>query len=334
MRESPRWPASLIKKAAKVDDELGAPFFKKPIRKTFDLSSLLTSLRDCIHDRDLILVTGKGGTGKSTLVAALAELAHREKGRALAIEFSAHPRLPDIIEADTQVEMINIDAEEVVGAALGRLLKLPAIVGSTLNNRILRLFIRTSPAVKEMIALDELQHLVEKRSRKGCPVIVDLPSTGHAISLLECPRSVRRMLRVGPLANVAKRVEELLYDSKRCELIVVALPEELPINETIELVKQCETIGIACRTVVVNQVPCLSMLPEDRPLLEAMKEQNEGSIERFASSAKGEFDGAEDARQQIERLKQETQVDVLELSKTLATEPWSCVHSVIQQLQT
>ncbi len=297
------------------------------------MSSLSTCLRDCIHNRDLILVTGKGGTGKSTLVAALAELAHREKGRALAIEFSAHPRLPDIIGADTQVEMINIDAEEVVGAALGRLMKLPAIVGSTLNNRILRLFIRTAPGVKEMIALDEMQHLVEKRARKGCPVIVDLPSTGHAISLLECPRSVQRMLRVGPLAKVAKRVEELLYDPKRCELIVVALPEELPINETIELVKRSETIGVACRVVVVNQVPCQSMLPEDQSLLDVMKEQNQGSIERFASSASGELDGAEDARRQIERLKHETQVDVVELSKTLATEPWSCVQSVIEELQ-
>jgi len=296
------------------------------------LPSLSKSLRDCIHDRDLILVTGKGGTGKSTLVAALAELAHREKGRALAIELSAHPRLPNIMGADTQVEMINIDAEEVVGAALGRLMKLPSVVASTLNNRILRLFIRTAPAVKEMIALDELQHLVEKRARKRCPVIVDLPATGHAISLLECPRSVRRMLRVGPLAGVAKRVEELLYDPKRCELIVVALPEELPINETIELVKRSEAIGVACRVVVVNQVPRLSMLPEDRSLLDLLTEQNEGSIERFASSARGEYDAAEDARRQIERLKQETPVEVVELSQALATEPWSCVESAMQEL--
>ena len=90
-----------------------------------------------------------------------------------------------------------------------------------------------------------------------------------------------------PLAGVAKRVEQLLCDPKRCELIVVALPEELPINETIELVKRSEAIGVACRVVVVNQVPRLSMLPEDRSLLDLLTEQNEGSIERFASSASG-----------------------------------------------
>jgi len=286
---------------------------------------------EMLERRDLILVTGKGGTGKSTLVAALAELAARRRGRAIAVELAAHPRLPTLIDPEEGVTAVNIDAEEVVGNVLSRLFHLPTLVGALLRNRIIRIFIRTSPAIREMVALEELRHLVDSSSRDGCPVIVDLPATGHALSFLDTPRAVHRLLRVGPLADVAAGVERLLLDGSRCELVVVALPEELPINETIELVRRSVHIGVANRTVVVNQVPASPVEARDRALLELIGSQGDVALERFASAARSEVDGVEEARAQIARLRDAVGAEVIELPRYAAGQR-ECVRTMVETL--
>jgi anion-transporting ArsA/GET3 family ATPase len=290
------------------------------------------SLDDLLARRDLILVTGKGGVGKSTVVAALAELAARRRGRAVAVELSAHPRLPEMIDPATGVSAVNIDAEEVVGDVLGRLLHLPSLVSALLKNKIIRIFIRTSPAIREMVVLDELWHLVDRSSREGHPIVVDLPASGHALSFLDTPRAVHRMLRVGPLAEVAERIERLLLDPRRSELVVVALPEELPINETIELVHRAAAIGIASRTVVVNQVPPPLVPAEDRVLLDLLGRDREHALGRLAGAARRKMEDALQARAQIDRLRQSVAAEVVELPRTLSPDLRGCVRTVLESL--
>jgi anion-transporting ArsA/GET3 family ATPase len=282
--------------------------------------------------RDLVLVTGKGGTGKSTVVAALAEIAAARRGHCLAVEISAHPRLPTILGPESPVQTLNLVAEEVVAKVLARLLGFRPLVSAVVKNRVVRQFIQTSPAVRETILLDELRFHVERLSREGCPVIVDLPASGHAMSFLDTARSVRRMLRVGPVATAAARVEELLLDRRRCELVVVALPEELPINETIELLRHAAELGIACRRVVVNQVPVQALEPHERPLLEVIQ-KDEGTIGRFARAAHGDSEGADQARAQIERLRTSVPAQLLELPRCASNDPRACIDTLKQALQ-
>jgi arsenite/tail-anchored protein-transporting ATPase len=294
--------------------------------------SPLAMLDTTLAARDLILVTGKGGTGKSTLVAALAELAARRRGGAAAVEVSAHPRLSSMIRPGVAVEVLNIDAEVAVAPALGRLLRLPAVVAAVLNNRILRLFIRTSPAFREMIVLDEIYDLVERSAKRGRPVIVDLPASGHALSFLDTPRSVHRMLRVGPLAQVARRIEELILDRRRTELVIVALPEELPVNETIEAVRRAAEIGIVSRTVVVNQVPSANLDAGDRSLLETVRQHNAGALSRFAGAAHSELEGIDLARVQIDRLKHAVSAAVIEVPEMRGADLRVAVDTLVEAL--
>jgi len=114
----------------------------------------VASLEPLVDQRDVILVTGKGGTGKSTLVAALAALAVRRRGGAVAVEFSAYRRLPELIAPDSGVRVIKIDLDTAVEPALRRLVNIPVVAQAVLRNRVVRQFIRTSPAVREMIVLD------------------------------------------------------------------------------------------------------------------------------------------------------------------------------------
>jgi arsenite/tail-anchored protein-transporting ATPase len=290
------------------------------------------SLRAMVAQRDLILVTGKGGTGKSTLCATLAELAARHHGAALAIEMSLHARLPEMLDPETRVRALRIDAEEAVLPALGRLTGLPTLVTRIFNNRFLRLFIRTSPAIREMIMLDELHHLVRSHAVKGCPVIVDLPASGHALSILETPLAVHRLLRVGPLAQIAAQVEELLLDRERCELVVVTLPEELPVNETIEVVHRAQSLGLVNRTVVINQVPFAALDVEDGELLDILRTRGDAELGRVAEAVRGEMDGVVHAQQQMERLRHAVNDRVIELPLHRDPDPRRCVSSLVQEL--
>ena len=289
-------------------------------------------LGQMLDERDLILVTGKGGTGKSTVVAALAELAARRRGRALAVEMAAHPRLPALLAPGSGVDSLNIDAEKVVKNVLGRLLHLPALVGGLLGNRIIRLFIRTSPAVREMVMLDELRFLVDERAASGCPVLLDLPATGHALSFLDTPRAVRSMLRVGPLAQLAARVEQLLLDQRRTELVLVALPEELPVNETIELAARAAAQGLGSRTVLVNQVPAAPMPAHDLLFLDAIEQGGDAALGRYADAARHILAGAVEARAQIARLRAAIQLPVIELPELPAADPRACVAALAEIL--
>jgi anion-transporting ArsA/GET3 family ATPase len=272
----------------------------------------VASLQPLVDQRDLILVTGKGGTGKSTLVAALATLAGRRRGGALAVEFTAHERLGGLIASDSRVRVVRMDLDYALEPALRRLINIPMITHAVLRNRVLRQFIRTSPAMREMIVLDELTALVEESSSRGHPVIVDMPSTGHALSFLDTPRAVQRMFRIGPVARAAEKVQRLLLDGKRTEVVTITLPEELPVNETLELLRKARQMGISARMVVVNQVPAMLLHASDRPLLEVLQRESEDALARLALAGQSQLDGMDHARKQIERLRGLENANVVE----------------------
>lgn len=285
-----------------------------------------------LEQRDLILVTGKGGTGKSTLVAALAELAARRRGRAVAVELSAHPRLATLLSPDSKVQVVNLEVESATGAALSRMLGMPALVGAITRNKVIRQFIATSPAARETILLDELLARVELETRSRVPVVVDLPATGHAMTFLDTPRAVRKMLRVGPIANAAEKAERLLHDAARTELVVVALPEELPINETIELVRKAREIGVSTRLIFVNQVPEHPVEPHERELLDVVQRHGEGAVGAFAKTAHGDTQGADQARALIIKLAGAVSAQIIELPRVQAAGPRQCVEAAMQVL--
>jgi anion-transporting ArsA/GET3 family ATPase len=272
----------------------------------------VASLEPLVDQRDVILVTGKGGTGKSTLVAALAALAVRRRRGAVAVEFSTYRRLPELIAPDSGVRVVKIDLDTAVEPALRRLVNIPVVAQAVLRNRVVRQFIRTSPAVREMIVLDELRVLVDESTARHVPVIVDLPATGHALSFLDTPRAVQRMFRIGPIAHAAERVQRLLLDGKRCEMVTITLPEELPVNETLELLRKARQMGIAARMVVVNQVPAMLLHASDRPLLEILQRESEEALAHLALAAQSQLDGLDHARKQIERLRGLESVSVVE----------------------
>jgi anion-transporting ArsA/GET3 family ATPase len=221
-------------------------------------------------ERRLIIVTGKGGTGKSTVTAALALATARAGLRVLAAEMGRDEALVPLLdpggppagypgrEVAPGLDVIHIDPYEALAEYLGLQLGGTRLIRGLLRNQAFHQLMQAAPGWRELITLGKIWHL-EQMSAAGKPrydlIVVDAPATGHGVALLNVPRVVVSAVRTGPLRRHSQAVEEMLEDPVRTVLLPVAIPEELPTRETAELVSRVrEELGIAVDRVVVNGV--------------------------------------------------------------------------------
>jgi len=236
-----------------------------------------TPLRPLL-ERRLVIVTGKGGTGKTTVAAALALAAARSGRRVLVAEVGPDEQLPARIapgspdsgyagrELRPGLRSMRIDPFEALAEYLGLQLGAAGMVRRVLGAQAFRQLMNAAPGWRELITLGKVWHL-EQREKDGRSlydlIVVDAPATGHGVAFLSVPRVVVSALRAGPLRRHAQHVEELLEDPDRTLLLPVALAEELPARETAELVRRVRTeIGISIDRVVVNAVAPRPFPPE------------------------------------------------------------------------
>ncbi len=224
-----------------------------------------------------MIVTGKGGTGKTTVVAALALAAARAGRRVLVVETTRGEHLPRLIgpegppvgyagrELCPGVRGMRIDPFAALAEYLGLQLRARGLVELVVRNRSFRQLMGAAPGWRELITLGKVWHLEQMRE-DGHPlfdlIVVDAPATGHGVTFLDVPRVVVSAVRAGPLRRHASYVEAMVEDGARTLLLPVALAEELPARETAELVERLrEAIGIAVDRVVVNGVAAAPFPP-------------------------------------------------------------------------
>ena len=235
-------------------------------------------------ERRLVIVTGKGGTGKTTVAAALALAASQRGKRVLVAEVGPDEHLPRLLdprsplvgyagrELQPGLTAMRIDPFEAMAEYLGLQLGARAVVDLTFRNRALRQLLEGAPGWRELITLGKIWHLDQMRRSDGSPrfdlIVVDAPATGHGVTFLDVPRVVHSAVRSGPLSRNAGMVEEMIRDRAHTLLLPVSLAEELPAQETQELVTRVrEEIGIAIDRVVINAV-ARAPFPEDCPDLD------------------------------------------------------------------
>jgi anion-transporting ArsA/GET3 family ATPase len=224
-----------------------------------------------LFERRLVIVTGKGGTGKTSVVAALALAAARLGRRVAAVEMGLEEQLPRLFGAAARatgplgrslhpgVTGLRVEPYDALAEYLGLQLGGRRVVGLALRNRAFRQLMDAAPGWRELITLGKVWHLEQMREPGDRPrfdlVLVDAPATGHGLTFLDVPRVAVAAVRMGPLRRHAGWVEEMIRDRARTLLLPVALAEELPARETAELVQRArDEIGIAVDRVVVNAV--------------------------------------------------------------------------------
>jgi energy-coupling factor transporter ATP-binding protein EcfA2 len=231
------------------------------------LSSLVADAT--LLDRRLVVVTGKGGVGKSTVSAALALVAARAGKRVLVCEVNAQERVAPLLgappaggairEAAPGVFTVNVTPHDAMREYGLMVLKFKTIYDAVFENRLVRYFVRVVPSLAELVMLGKI--LFEaKAEERGRPrwdlVVVDGPATGHAVQLLRVPAALLDTVPGGPLRNDAEWMEAMLVDPARTSLAIVTLPEEMPVNEAIELDAQVRSVlGIHRGALFVNAMP-------------------------------------------------------------------------------
>jgi anion-transporting ArsA/GET3 family ATPase len=222
-------------------------------------------------DRRLVVVTGKGGTGKTTVAAALGLAAAARGRRVLVAEVGLGEQVPALLAPQPEpvgyagrelrpgLVAMRIDPYEALAEYLGLQIGLRGLVRRVLENRAFRQLMDASPGWRELITLGKVWHLEQQRDARDRPrfdlLVVDAPATGHGLTFLDVPRVVGSAVRAGPLRKHASLVEEMIRDAHQTVLLPVALAEELPARETAELVGRVRgELGVTVDRVVVNAV--------------------------------------------------------------------------------
>ncbi len=196
----------------------------------------------------LIFVTGKGGVGKTTVAAALAQHAAEVGQRVLVIETASDGSLAQLFghrklstapqQLQAGVEAVHVDARQLVEEYFSRLLRFRWLSDRLLSSNTFNALTAAAPGVTEFLLLEKMLGWIEPglvgRRRRYDVIIVDGPATGHAVKLLATPRRLAAMVAAGPIGKTARRLLALLADHQRTQVVLVSLPEEMAVRETIE----------------------------------------------------------------------------------------------------
>ena len=220
-------------------------------------------------DRTILLVTGKGGVGKSTVAATLARRAARDGKRVLLVELESVSRAaplfgvadatPEPQLVDHNISLMGIDALHSLHFFALQQLRLETVVRLALRNKSVRGFFMAMPGIKSILFLYHLWRLESEHGPQGDGtwdlIVCDLPTSGYVVGLYGVPTTLRQIFRVGPLANYANGMADMLFDPRRAGLVLVTLPEEMPVVETVELIERLRTRnGVEAAAVFVNGI--------------------------------------------------------------------------------
>jgi anion-transporting ArsA/GET3 family ATPase len=220
------------------------------------------------------MLTGKGGTGKTRVAAALA-LASGEIGRRVLVvevdsqrsalaEAYGRPIAYEPTPISENVWAANITFQPALKDWLKRTVRASRIVSLILSNPMVQVFLDVTPGAREIVVLSAIVGHLESFDQ----VIVDMPASGHAVSMLKIPDTAHRLMRTGPIHNRAGEIMSTLRSSDTA-MGIVALPEEMVVNETVELYENLGKIlpDLNVPLVFLNRCAAPTMTDDEHKLL-------------------------------------------------------------------
>ncbi len=266
----------------------------------------------------VLVIAGKGGVGKTTVSAALALMAARSGLSVLLVELEGRPALAAAFGAPGPLDYEEAELwEDGPGSVRGRWITpddaLLEYLGDHGFQRVSRRLVSAGvidvvataiPGIRDVLVLGKVKQL--ERGGEFDLVVLDAPATGHAVTFLTSANGLLDAARAGPIRTQAAEVLEMLHDPARCRVLLVTLPEEMPVTETVEAAYRLEDeAGVQLGPLVVNALspdePALSVPATDAAAmagielgpeaLAALEASRDFSVHRLALQ-----------REQVERL--------------------------------
>ena len=219
-----------------------------------------------LAERRLILVTGKGGVGKSAVAATLGRLLAARGRRTLVIELDPRESLHQMFDSPPSGGAIrkirpdlylqNLQPRQVLDRIVSQQVKIEWLAQRVQRSPVYDHFTAGAPGLKELAVLGHSLQLI-RGSVDGAPkldtVVIDAPATGHGVSLLAAPQLVADVIQEGPFGRMTGEVAEFVGDHQQCGVVVVTLAEEMPVTEALELQRvMAEALDRRPELLVVN----------------------------------------------------------------------------------
>ena len=283
-----------------------------------------------------MFVTGKGGVGKTTVSYALGIAAAAAGKRTIVCEVAAQENASRVFgraqigfhetELRPNLFAISIDPEHSIREYLELQLPVKAMSDLLYRSKIFNYLAAATPGLSEMVTIGKIWELAlnERKTKRGKPydlVIVDAPATGHGLGLMQTPKNFAEIARVGPMAHQASIINRTITDHRKAGAVIVALPEEMPVNESATLESELiDTVGIAIDRLYMNAVYPQRFETAERELLEATLPSATGATAAAIGAAVDQARRAVAHQEQLERLRGLARTEVGTLPYVFAPE--------------
>lgn len=220
-----------------------------------------------LTSRRVVLVTGKGGVGKTTVAASVAMASARAGKRVLLCETQGATRVPALFgkpgkgyeptQIAPNLHTLSITPQEAIQEYVMLQLHFQRLYRLVFQNRVMGPFVDAVPGLHDLVQLGKVW-FAERETENGKPrwdqIVVDAPATGHGLTMLGAPRAMMDLTRAGPFYENAQRIAELVENPAITGLLLVAIPEEMPLRETEQLFERLGRMRNLVGGVVLNEV--------------------------------------------------------------------------------
>jgi len=266
--------------------------------------------------RRLVIVLGKGGVGKTVFSAALATVAARAGFRTLAMEcdprapllamFGKHPSF-DPVAISTGLSSMVVDGRRSLDEYLQLVLPARLILKAVFASRLYQYFVHAAPGLQELMMLGKIYFEIAQKkpaAARSDLILLDAPSSGQALGLLKMPSAAQDTFGNSIVGRESSNIDRLLHDQRRCAIVLVATPEPLALQETIETKRALAEAGFLTAAIILNRSSSFGFDQSDVTLFKrnALLRRQLGTLDHLGSIASAGLERDRAAREAIATL--------------------------------